>query len=405
MPSPVNSSLKQIYFVNDSTGWAGGDSGIIIHTSNGGQSWQIQENRPETQVVDIFFLDENTGWALSWNLINPFGTFIHRTTNGGSNWNREPYPEPNKFFKSIYFLDSLNGWMGGGGFVGTKDGGFEWNPVQIDSGLLSQFPVLNFSFYSPKYGYANGGQIDLSGVIWRTTTYGNGWASTPVGPEPIHKLHIFDSLNVIGVGGDFEYGTGIVRTSDGGNNWEYRSLQILGIAFSLAFRTPTEGWAPLGIAEKFLITTDAGFTWSAIATPNETSIFDLTFTDSLHGYAAGKDGIILKYTHDAVGINNDNNFGLPSKPKLFQNYPNPFNRSTQIAYSIPQPSFVTLTVFDVMGREIETLINGQKKPGEYTVSFTSKDLSTGIYYYKLTTRSLINPQDEFTQTRKMILVR
>jgi hypothetical protein len=88
---------------------------------------------------------------------------------------------------------------------------------------------------------------------------------------------------------------------------------------------------------------------------------------------------------------------------LKQNYPNPFNPSTKISYSIPELSFVTLKVYDVLGNEIATLVNEEKTSGIYEVEFNShsgtvRNLPSGIYFYTLTTGS-------FTQTKKMILLK
>jgi hypothetical protein len=74
---------------------------------------------------------------------------------------------------------------------------------------------------------------------------------------------------------------------------------------------------------------------------------------------------------------------LPSEFVLEQNYPNPFNPSTQIRFSIPQESKVTLEVFDVLGRKISTLVNETRSSGDYSVVFNASDLSSGVYIYRL----------------------
>jgi len=88
----------------------------------------------------------------------------------------------------------------------------------------------------------------------------------------------------------------------------------------------------------------------------------------------------------------------PYSFRLDQNYPNPFNPTTSIQYSIPEPSSVTLKVYDMLGNEIETLVNEEKEKGVYTVKFDTPRLSSGIYFYKLQAGS-------FLQTRKMILLK
>jgi len=89
---------------------------------------------------------------------------------------------------------------------------------------------------------------------------------------------------------------------------------------------------------------------------------------------------------------------LPESHLLSQNYPNPFNPTTKINYSISQTGIVTLTVFDVLGNEIASLVNEEKSTGNYEFTFDTAGLPSGIYFYKLQTGS-------FTETKKMILLR
>ncbi|MGB5849156.1 MAG: T9SS type A sorting domain-containing protein, partial [Ignavibacteriaceae bacterium] len=91
---------------------------------------------------------------------------------------------------------------------------------------------------------------------------------------------------------------------------------------------------------------------------------------------------------------------LPTEFSLEQNYPNPFNPSTKIKYSVPQLSKVVIKVFDILGNEIETLINEEKPAGEYNVDFRidNLELPSGIYFYRL-------QAGEFIQVKKMILLK
>ncbi|MBS1494022.1 MAG: T9SS type A sorting domain-containing protein [Bacteroidetes bacterium] len=89
---------------------------------------------------------------------------------------------------------------------------------------------------------------------------------------------------------------------------------------------------------------------------------------------------------------------IPDKFSLFQNYPNPFNPSTKIKFEIAKSDFVNLTVFDLSGKIVEELVNEKLNEGVYEVNFTAKNISSGIYFYRLST-------DNFTQTNRMILVK
>ncbi len=83
--------------------------------------------------------------------------------------------------------------------------------------------------------------------------------------------------------------------------------------------------------------------------------------------------------------------------KLEQNYPNPFNSISNVKFQIKNPGIVSLKVFDILGREVRTLLNEYKQPGKYQVSFDAGELSSGVYFYKMTA-------GEFSDVKKMILV-
>jgi hypothetical protein len=98
-----------------------------------------------------------------------------------------------------------------------------------------------------------------------------------------------------------------------------------------------------------------------------------------------------------LGINNNNN-SLPTSYSLAQNYPNPFNPSTQITYDIPKDGLVNIAVYDVLGREVSTLVNKFEKTGRYSVTFDASNINSGVYFYKISAGG-------FTETKKMILIK
>lgn len=104
----------------------------------------------------------------------------------------------------------------------------------------------------------------------------------------------------------------------------------------------------------------------------------------------------LKFT---TGIRSSNeNEIVPNKFFLSQNYPNPFNPQTIIQYDLPESSHVSLEVFNSVGQRVMKLVNGQQSAGQYTITFNSLGLSSGVYLYKLTTPS-------FTKSKKMLLIK
>lgn len=89
---------------------------------------------------------------------------------------------------------------------------------------------------------------------------------------------------------------------------------------------------------------------------------------------------------------------LPTDYALYQNFPNPFNPTTEISYQLPSDGQVVLKVFDTLGREVATLVDGYRTAGRYTVTFDAAGLASGVYLYRLTAKN-------YTQVRKMIVTR
>ncbi len=89
---------------------------------------------------------------------------------------------------------------------------------------------------------------------------------------------------------------------------------------------------------------------------------------------------------------------IPSGFYLYQNYPNPFNPTTTIEFDIPERTFVKIAIYDILGREIEKLVDGELDAGRYKVNFVAYNLPSGVYFYTMKTA-------KFTQTNKMILLK
>lgn len=300
LPRPTSQNLSSLSFVDSLTGWAVGDSGTILKTTNGGEGWIVQNSNVVYPILHVFTVNENYGWALAHNYefdsTMTFGTTMLRTVDGGSQWSSQLYQ--NEFFTSVFFFDSLVGIMGGvfGSIVWTTDGGESWTPAEVDTSWFSRYPILGIRFYSRLYGYAVGGAMDIVGVIWKTTDGGLHWESMAVGPEPVHDVHFVDSLNIICVSGDLDFGSGLITSTNAGQAWEYTYLGIWGEARALAFRTPAEAWSPLGFPGTYMYTLNSGETWCDTYAPDSSAVFDAVFTDSLTGYMVGEGGTILKYS-------------------------------------------------------------------------------------------------------------
>jgi len=121
-------------------------------------------------------------------------------------------------------------------------------------------------------------------------------------------------------------------------------------------------------------------------------------------YVCCANNVVYRFNKsDLVGVNNSNS-EVPVDYALEQNYPNPFNPETSISYYIPVATKVKLTIYDVQGREINTLVNTNQQAGRYQIQWNGKDaygnnIPSGAYFYSLAAGK------EFSQTKKMLMVK
>jgi hypothetical protein len=107
--------------------------------------------------------------------------------------------------------------------------------------------------------------------------------------------------------------------------------------------------------------------------------------------------IILKEVTTTIGISKIDS-DVPTRFSLKQNYPNPFNPATNIKFDLPKTSFVSIKIYDVSGREVETIVNEKLQAGKYETRWNGSSYSSGVYFYKLMTEG-------FTETKRMLMIK
>ena len=132
-PLPTGNHLLSTFFVDDNTGWAVGNSGTVVKTSDGGSSWISQTSGVYNDLYSVFFTNGSTGWAvgLGAGSLGQSGGIIINTTNGGTNWITQFTPGPSEWLTSVCFTNSNTGWAVGLGQTGgiiykTTNGGTNW---------------------------------------------------------------------------------------------------------------------------------------------------------------------------------------------------------------------------------------------------------------------------------------
>ena len=128
-------------------------------------------------------------------------------------------------------------------------------------------------------------------------------------------------------------------------------------------------------------------------------MYDVSFTDANNGTAVGESGTIIRTTNGGVTFVEEEQIDeVPREFLLSQNYPNPFNPSIKIKFSLAEESYVNLSIFNMLGKNVKELINEMMKSGYYEVELNASDFASGIYFYRI-------KAGDFISTKKMILMK
>lgn len=393
LSSGTSANLRSIYFVNSSTGFAAGAGGTLIKTTNSGTGWAPLNSGLTSDINSVYFYNSTTGLACgnSGNIII--------STNAGSSWNPVASGVTDNLY-AISFFNNSNGVCSGssGTLLYTTNGGLNW--VVAVNGFLSSYYAIHMS--SAANAVAGGVNTIFQPLIARSTDGGANWNYSSFylnsNEGNIRGICFIDPSIGFAVSNVWNGQGAISSTSNGGINW---TTQLFTHALnSIYFHGSSTGYA-VGSNGYILKSTDAGTSWVTQISGVASVLRSVVFTDSLFGFAAGDGGVILKTTNGGITSLTPVNNQIPGDYHLSQNYPNPFNPSTKIKFAIPVGNGrdrSVLNIYDALGREIETLFNGQLKTGTYEVSWDASNYPSGVYIYKLTSGG-------FTDSKKMILLK
>lgn len=398
--SPTFADLYDVQFLNLQTGYIAGDLGKILKTTNGGLSWINESFQFTYSNRNINFINQNTGFiSAAYGEVEPPVNYLYRTTDAGQNWSivydagphslsRINFSEIGAVYFSITRCDTLNISKI---FRGPAQG--PWTLVYSTSDC-----GINAVKFKGNTGYAAGYN---EGKIYKSTDYGNSWLIQNTGfADPLYEIHMFNKDTVLLSGANGK----IFMTQNGGVNWYPVSSGTSVDLGKISFPDTMIGYI-VTFSNTYLKSTDGGNSWRQYNTGFNENLRGVYFINPNTGYLVGTRGTILKTTNGGtIGVKNVSST-IPKSFELMQNYPNPFNPSTKIRFSIPllremdalsgRDVFVKVVIYDVLGREIQMLVNESLPPGIYEVDFNASNIPSGIYYYAF-------KSDEFTETRKMV---
>ncbi len=368
--TPAN-DLNGIAFPQPQTGWAAGSS-VLFRTTNGGTTWTNLPARPVATLYGVSAVDHLRAWAIG-------STAVYRTTDGGSTWTTTflTIPGGGRLY-ALTMLSPTVGWLSGAGgtLYKTTNGGDNW--TLVTTGTPRILRALHFRDEGHGWAVGDGGTVAStsdSGASWSVHTFTDTLA--------FNGVAFADSLTGVLVG---RYGR-VYRTTNGGALWIIQSMPTRSHLNAVAFHGRDTGWIA-GDNGTILRTIDGANSWTAMISGSMVNLRCFTPADGKSPWTAGGHGMALRATSTPTGIGAGALSGEPSTFTLAQNFPNPFNPSTSIAYAVPVgahgPGMVDLTVYDLLGRTVATLVHQRQEPGAHVVRFHGSGYASGMYIYRLT---------------------
>jgi photosystem II stability/assembly factor-like uncharacterized protein len=420
--SGISFSIFSLSAVNDDIVWASTSFSNVLRTTNGGLSWEnVGANVPEPNGFQpcIFGIDANTAIFSCYDGSPVLWAYVYKTTNAGANWTLVFSQGDDAYISGIWIKPNNEGFMVGWPVGGrwslwkTTNAGNNWD----SAGLY--IPEIDPSVWSFENGlFCSGSRVWFGARnkgIYYSSNNGTSWVLQELAwtgyayPSAIwfeNSTHGFSSAD-----------RNIIKTETSGMNWTIMPNTSGPEIIKGITGTGNHWWYVRFLSNKIYYTSNDGDTWIVQYTAPTNSGYN-HITKGRNGgnkiWAARIDGGISVY-NGTIGIQKIAG-NIPGEFKLSQNYPNPFNPATKIRFDIRPPlnplhskegkdgrqdvgrQGVVLKVYDILGREVQTLVNENLSPGIYEVDFDGTNYSSGVYYYTL-------KAENFTQTKKLVLVK
>jgi hypothetical protein len=265
-------------------------------------------------------------------------TGIYYSSNSGANWSVIGLNG-----MTIYSLEVAGSMILAGtanfGVYYSSNNGVNWFPTNLNSTAV--------------FSFADSGNIVFAGTsnsIYKSTNFGSNWVQSGLIDELVSEIVI--SGNNIFAG---TFSGGVYVSNDNGMNWNQRNEGLTQLTAT-----------GLCISNNFIFT-------------------------------GTQNSVFRRNIGELIGIKQISNI-VPENFLLSQNFPNPFNPVTNIRFAIPNAGLVKLTVFDLMGREVETLVNEELNAGTYNTDWNAINHSSGVYFYKLNS-------EDYSETKRMVLIK
>lgn len=357
---------------------------IFASTPSGVQRYnrttEIWENKGLSEVVSVSVSPSGVLYVAT------FIDGIYRSTNNGDNWEFVSNNVIERYnFKAItdsILIDAAYPNLR----ISTNSGSF-WESTSISSDPWAS----SILFYDNKiftHGFMN-----FQSKIFYTENLGQSFFETETPSDVSRKNGFSISSNgeMFFLNRQGNQSPGIYMNTFPPSNWIQKYSGIGNCIY-----ISTNNFIYSGTVGGVILSTDNGNNWVFIFTENSSRAFahDLKIDDNILFIATNSYG--LYELQIPTNIVEENNL-LPSY-QLYQNYPNPYNPTTKIKFSIPKSNIVQIKIYDILGNEIQTLLNKHYQVGTYEVDFNANNLPSGVYFYRMISGN-------YSETKKMILLR
>lgn len=343
-----------------------GNSGTIVRSSASDPVWRAIPS-PSSQNLNKACVIPMETFTDYWLAVGNAGTILV-SRNNGLNWSQKSFP----FNVNLRDLECelVN----------------DTNHIRVVGDGLSAYHTTNGGATWIDDSLSLPGDLPLSGVEMSS------------GGPNMNAVQ-FLNLNTGYIGGQSAY---YFKTVNGGVSYASRRILGLGDIVDLHFISVDSGFV-ISSTGKIMFTHNGGTNWfentQVNGLVNSRPLNSISVISKDYGFINGSNGLLFLVARDSllIGIH-PISASVPDKYTLQQNYPNPFNPVTNIVFNMPKRGNVKLTIYDVLGNEIETLVDRELNPGTYKGEWNASSYPSGVYFCRL-------EAEGFTETKKMVLVK